>query len=79
MERKIRFFDLRLTGMLLIISSVIFLVAATFFTIRLILELPVGNMPAQGKKGQHKQQQAGRRSRRRGRKWFRRPPRGLPR
>ena len=46
MERKIRFFDLRLTGMFLIISSVIFLVAATFFTIRFILELPVGNTPA---------------------------------
>ena len=38
--------DLRLTGTLLILSSAIFLVAAIFFTIRFIWELPVGNTPA---------------------------------
>lgn len=37
--------NLRLTGLLLILSSVIFLVAATLFYIRFILELPVGNTP----------------------------------
>jgi len=46
MERKILFSELRLTGTFLILSSMIFLVAATFFTIRFILELPVGNTPA---------------------------------
>jgi hypothetical protein len=45
MDRKL-FPELRLTGMLLIFSSVIFMVAATFFTIRFILELPVGTTPA---------------------------------
>lgn len=38
--------ELRLTGTFLILSSVIFLAAATFFTIRFIWELPVGNTPA---------------------------------
>jgi hypothetical protein len=46
MERKTPVRELRLTGMFLIISSVIFLVAATFFYIRFILELPIGNRPA---------------------------------
>ena len=46
MERKMLFPQLRLTGLSLILSSVIFLVAATFFYIRFILELPIANSPA---------------------------------
>jgi hypothetical protein len=46
MERKTLVPELRLTGMFLIISSVIFLVAATLYYIRFILELPMGNTPA---------------------------------
>ena len=46
MERKMRFSELRLTGMMLIFSCLIFLVAATLFTIRFIWELPMGNTPA---------------------------------
>lgn len=42
MDRKLFFPESRLTGMLLILSSVIFMVAATFFTIRFIWELPIG-------------------------------------
>lgn len=45
MDRKL-FPESRLTGMLLILSSVIFLVAATFFTIRFIWELPIGRTPS---------------------------------
>ena len=41
MDKKLFFPESRLTGMLLILSSVIFLVAAIFFTIRFILEMPV--------------------------------------
>ena len=44
MDRKF-FPELRLTGTSLILSSVIFLVAATLFTIRFIWKLPVGNTP----------------------------------
>lgn len=46
MDKKLFFPESRLTEMLLILSSGIFLVAATFFTIRFILEMPVGNTPA---------------------------------
>ena len=46
MERKMFFSELRLTGMMLIFSSLIFLVAATLFTIRFIWELPISNTPA---------------------------------
>lgn len=46
MDRKIFFSELRLTGMLLILSSVIFLVAASFFTIRFLWELPIGRTPS---------------------------------
>ena len=46
MDKKLFFPESLLTGMLLIFSSVIFLVAASFFTIRFILEMPVGNTPA---------------------------------
>lgn len=46
MESKLRFSDLRLTGMLLILSSVIFLVAAILFTIRFLWDLPIGRTPA---------------------------------
>ena len=46
MDKKFFSSELRLTGMLLIFSSVIFLVAATFFTIRFIWELPIGNTPS---------------------------------
>lgn len=42
MERKMLFSELRLTGRLLILSSIIFLVAAILFTIRFIWELPIG-------------------------------------
>ena len=46
MDRKIFFSELRLTGMLLIFSRVIFLVAAILFTIRFLWELPMGRMPS---------------------------------
>lgn len=46
MDRKIFFSELRLTGMLLILSSVIFLVAAILFTIRFLWELPIGRTPS---------------------------------
>ena len=46
MERKLLSSELRLTGMLFIFSSVIFLVAAILFTIRFIWELPIGRTPS---------------------------------
>lgn len=46
MDRKIFFSELRLTGMLLILSSVIFLMAAILFTIRFLWELPIGRTPS---------------------------------
>ena len=44
MDRK-SFSELRLTGMSLILSSVIFMIAAALFTIRFILEWPIGGAP----------------------------------
>jgi hypothetical protein len=46
MDRKTFGPELQLTGLFLIVSSVIFLVAAALFYIRFILELPIGNSPA---------------------------------
>jgi hypothetical protein len=46
MERKMLFSESRLTGKLLILSSVIFLVAAILFTTRFIWELPMGRTPS---------------------------------
>jgi len=42
MDRKMIFSKLRLPGMMLIFSSVIFLIAATLFMIRFVWELPIG-------------------------------------
>jgi len=42
MERKMLFSESGLTGMLLILSSIIFFVAAIMFTIRFLWELPIG-------------------------------------
>jgi hypothetical protein len=46
MERKTLFSELQRTGMMLIFSSLIFLVAAILFTIRFIWDLPIGRTPA---------------------------------
>jgi hypothetical protein len=46
MDKKLFYSESRLTGMLLIFSSVIFLVAAIMFTIRFLWELPIGRSPS---------------------------------
>lgn len=46
MNKKYPLSELRLTGISFILSSVVFMVAAIFFTIRSIWELPLGNTPA---------------------------------
>lgn len=46
MNRKNLFSELRLTGILLILSSLIFFVAAILFTIRFLWELPIGRTPS---------------------------------